>query len=239
LAGSNNKLEALEAEEVLDVFPRTILAAIEDWVAVIDARYRIIWSNDLEVGRFSLGAEQIIGRRCHEILKKADDPCSGECQVRKVFETGKPCVSERRFVLSDRSSLWGEFRAYPAFQADGTIAYVVNIGLDITRRKENQKRRNRYIVSLERALERITRDAARKPPRQPYQISGLDLTTRELEVVQLLAQGMSNPEISRVLAISHHTVKRHVVHIFDKLGVRDRTQVAVWAARYGLTSKRD
>ena len=60
------------------------------------------------------------------------------------------------------------------------------------------------------------------------------LSTRELEVLCILAEGVSNIEISHMLNISPHTVKSHVTHIFDKLGVNDRTQAAVWAARHNL-----
>ena len=60
------------------------------------------------------------------------------------------------------------------------------------------------------------------------------LTARELEVLRLVAEGCTNPEISRILSISRHTVKSHMVHIFNKLGVNDRTRAAVWAARNQL-----
>lgn len=60
------------------------------------------------------------------------------------------------------------------------------------------------------------------------------LTDRELEVLQLLARGLTNPEISKELFISPHTVKTHVVHIYEKLGVSDRAQAAVLATRYNL-----
>ena len=60
------------------------------------------------------------------------------------------------------------------------------------------------------------------------------LTSREREVLCILSEGASNNEISRMLNISPHTVKSHVIHIFNKLGVNDRTQAAVWAARHDL-----
>ena len=60
------------------------------------------------------------------------------------------------------------------------------------------------------------------------------LSPRELEVLRLLSQGATNLEISGHLNISPHTVKSHVIHIFNKLGVDDRTQAAVWAARHHL-----
>ncbi|MCK4840025.1 MAG: hypothetical protein KAS94_14570 [Desulfobulbaceae bacterium] len=56
------------------------------------------------------------------------------------------------------------------------------------------------------------------------------LTEREVEVLRLLASGSSNPEIAATLSISQHTVKSHVTHIYDKLGVNDRATAAVWAS---------
>ena len=62
------------------------------------------------------------------------------------------------------------------------------------------------------------------------------LTEREKEVLQLLALGKSNQEISRELHIAEQTVKSHVSHILGKLGVPSRTQAALYAIRAGLAS---
>lgn len=61
------------------------------------------------------------------------------------------------------------------------------------------------------------------------------LTKREDEVLRLLATGLTNREIGGLLFISESTVKTHIDHILGKLGVSDRVQAAVWAARHGLT----
>jgi len=58
-----------------------------------------------------------------------------------------------------------------------------------------------------------------------------DLTQREIQVLRYVADGASNPEISKILNISPHTVKSHIIHIFNKLNVNDRTQAAVWAVQ--------
>jgi DNA-binding NarL/FixJ family response regulator len=60
------------------------------------------------------------------------------------------------------------------------------------------------------------------------------LTPRELEVLRLLATGLSNRDIATLLFIGDGTVKTHVEHIIGKLAVSDRVQAAVWAARQGL-----
>ena len=61
-----------------------------------------------------------------------------------------------------------------------------------------------------------------------------DLTAREREVLQLIAQGRSNKEIAGELKISERTVKTHVSNIFGKLELSDRTQVALYAHKRGL-----
>ncbi|HEY6564441.1 MAG TPA: response regulator transcription factor, partial [Pirellulaceae bacterium] len=60
------------------------------------------------------------------------------------------------------------------------------------------------------------------------------LTEREATVLRACAQGMTNKEIANQLRIRPDTVKEHVQHILRKLGVSDRTQAAIWAARRGL-----
>ncbi|HEY3062306.1 MAG TPA: LuxR C-terminal-related transcriptional regulator [Chloroflexota bacterium] len=60
------------------------------------------------------------------------------------------------------------------------------------------------------------------------------LTQREREVATRIAEGCSNRQIARELVITNSTVERHVANILSKLGMRSRSQVAVWAVREGL-----
>jgi two-component system response regulator DegU len=61
------------------------------------------------------------------------------------------------------------------------------------------------------------------------------LTERELEIVRLVASGYKNKEVGSQLTISERTVKTHLTNIFQKLGVRDRVGLVMYALRHGLT----
>jgi DNA-binding NarL/FixJ family response regulator len=62
------------------------------------------------------------------------------------------------------------------------------------------------------------------------------LTSREIEVLELIAEGMINKEIAKKLYISEKTVKNHVSNIFRKIDVSDRTQAAIYAFKHNIKS---
>jgi DNA-binding NarL/FixJ family response regulator len=80
-----------------------------------------------------------------------------------------------------------------------------------------------------RVISRFTRIPRPSPPREVE-----DLTERELDVLRLLARGLSNAEIGQELYIGDTTVKTHITHILQKLNLRDRVQAVVLAHETGL-----
>ena len=70
--------------------------------------------------------------------------------------------------------------------------------------------------------------------RQRKTLAGEVLSARELEVLSLVARGASNKEVARSLFLSEATVKSHLIHLFGKLGVTDRTAAVTVALQHGL-----
>ena len=82
----------------------------------------------------------------------------------------------------------------------------------------------------------MERFAQRRPPVKTSVRVADELTPRELEVLRLVASGLSNSEIARELHVGDTTVKTHVARVLMKLGLRDRVQAVVVAYESGLVT---
>ncbi|MED7927278.1 response regulator transcription factor [Nonomuraea sp. LP-02] len=86
---------------------------------------------------------------------------------------------------------------------------------------------------------RLIGEFARMGPRPGAPVAALGtLTPRETQVLRLVAEGLSNPEIAARLVVTEETVKTHVSRVLNKLGLRDRTQAVVAAYETGLVVPR-
>ncbi|BEQ14129.1 helix-turn-helix transcriptional regulator [Desulfoferula mesophila] len=208
-----------------------ILANLGDSLMIVDRDYRVIWCKEPLME--TPGSEsEAVGHFCYQIFAGRDTPCTRACPVKPMFAQGRPQAVERHMLTSEGREIWREARAYPILDRRGAVAFAARISFDITHRKKRQSRLEDEVLTLERSLEEMNRFQLGELPFQPQ--GDASLTKRELEVLRLVAQGLSKPSIAKVLGISQNTVKRHVGNIFNKLGVNDRAQAAVWAARQGL-----
>jgi DNA-binding NarL/FixJ family response regulator/class 3 adenylate cyclase len=85
-----------------------------------------------------------------------------------------------------------------------------------------------------RLIEQFARSGSPEPGTVPAKLA--ELTPRELEVLQLVARGLSNGEIAAELVLGENTVKTHVAHLLSKLGLRDRVQAVVLAYETGFVT---
>ena len=123
---------------------------------------------------------------------------------------------------------------FPAMEA-GATSYILK-DVDMEELAEAIRRAARGEVTLHpRVAARILQElhGARSEEVNPF----TELTKREMEVLKLIANGLSNSEIAAQLVISDHTVKGHVSNIFSKLHLADRTQAAVYAWQKGVVRR--
>jgi NarL family two-component system response regulator LiaR len=130
------------------------------------------------------------------------------------------------------TSFVGDEKVFPAIKA-GAVGYLL---------KDSEP------AELIRSIHRVYRGEpslhpiiARKMVREIVELPAIKptpeaLTAREVEVLQLVAQGLSNEEIAARLVVSEATVRTHISHLLDKLHLANRVQATLYALREGLTS---
>jgi len=134
------------------------------------------------------------------------------------------------------TSFAGDDQVLPALEA-GASSYLLK---DVTPEELVEA-----IRAVHRGEPRLHPDALRKvmeaamgpradDARPPAASPPADLTERELEVIALVASGLSNREIAETFVISEKTVKTHIGHVLAKLELKDRTQLAIYALKNGL-----
>ena len=125
---------------------------------------------------------------------------------------------------------------FPALRA-GALSYVLkDVGPDELADTVRKAARGKSVLHP-RVAARVVQELRGTRSDTPNLFT--DLSDRELEVLRLIADGLSNAEIANKLIISEKTVKGHVSNILGKLHMMDRTQAAVYAWQQGLMARRD
>jgi len=123
---------------------------------------------------------------------------------------------------------------FPALQA-GAISYILKDMKMDKLADAVRKAASGEVVLHPRVAARLIQEVhgAERQETNPFQ----DLTEREMEVLKLIANGLSNSKIAEQLVISENTVKGHVSNILSKLHLVDRTQAAVYAWQQGIVQR--
>lgn len=153
----------------------------------------------------------------------------GKDGVQAIIEIKEENPEARILVLTSYAE--GEM-AFPAIKA-GALGYLLK---DSSPEELLQAIHNVYRgqISLHPTVARMLVEELGRPSELPP--TEEPLTEREVDVLQLVAQGMSNQEIAETLVVGERTVSTHVSNILDKLHLANRTQATLYALRKGLAS---
>ncbi len=149
--------------------------------------------------------------------------------VQAIGEIKKENPDARILILT---SFAEDDKVFPAIKS-GALGYLLKDSSpqELLRaiRQVHQGESSLHPTIARKLIREISQPSDLPPAQEP-------LTPREMDVLQLVAQGLSNPEIAEKLFISERTVRNYVSHILDKLHLANRVQAALYALREGLTS---
>lgn len=224
-AASSGEIEPASTSEILDS-----LIQCGDPLFVVDEHYRIVAWNSAAQALLGFGPDQTVGQPCYRLLNGTDlhgqRVCAAPCAPMLALQRGQPPPS---FTIQvDEGS--GARRPVEMSLVPLPRGLTAHVLRDASRHLSHE----RFVGQIRHALDRLVGETA--PPDEEIRVTTAALTTREQEILRLLAQGASTNEIASQLVLSSGTVRTHVQHILAKLGARRRLEAVAIARRRGLLS---
>jgi len=217
------------------------LCSTADGVYVVDGNQRVIGWNEGAERILGFGEADVIARPCYELIAgriRPDKPwCQPDCKIHNCALNRTPVEN---FDLLTRTKggadIWLNVSVIsPSNDDQPMTAHVIR---DITREKQAGDAIEQFLIAL--GLHGIVREsgakgrklitAARTPTLELQNV----LSSREIEVLTLLAEGLSTKAVSQRLKISHYTARNHIQNILSKLDLHSKAQAVSYAFKKGL-----
>ncbi len=209
-------------EEMLDTLE--VFGLSSDPLYVVDERCRIVFWNRPLQDILGYTHDEVAGRSCSLVLQGDDSfgnrYCSSDCAVQKIARRGDAVRPFRLQLLAKNGS---------------------RMTLEVTVLRFTLRVSRRLLVAhLVRLVEEQVAAVPPAPPEQPRALAAhadarvRELTTREIEILGLLAAGRKPRGIADALNISPLTARNHIQHIYEKLEVHSQSQAVAFAYRMAL-----
>jgi PAS domain S-box-containing protein len=211
--------------------PMQLLSAFErsaDGVYAVDHDQNIVFWNSAAERLLGLRASDVLRRKCFDVIAGGDHRghpfCGPDCPVVECARQGHAYENyDVRSRTADGKARWLNISIVVLVGRRRRSVLTVHLFRDITERRQREMRTRRAIGEVIGISGAAGHDAALGR-----------LTRREMEVLQLLATGLTTPGMAGALGLSKTTVRNHVEHLLAKLGVHSRLEAVVYAARHGL-----
>jgi PAS domain S-box-containing protein len=214
-----------------------------DGAFAVDANQRIIkWNSGAErILKYS--GDQVLNQNCYRIIAGHISPeklwCRANCKARGCVIKGIPLENFDLLTrTSEGESIW--INVSIVSSPPGNDPVTVHVFRDVTREKRAGLAVDQFLVALgitgngrdKATNERVHVKSINSRPASAEQIP--DLSTREIEVLTLLAEGLSTKTLAERLNISHFTVRNHIQNILVKLDLHSKAQAVSYAFKRGL-----
>jgi PAS domain S-box-containing protein len=203
-----------------------LLAGTADGGFAIDADGRIVLWNRAAESMLGHTEREVVGRQCCDLLMGDDENgnrlCCRGCHIKEIARTGTPVHTfDMRTRTKSGSPIWVNVSTLRVSN-NGAGDRTVHLIRDVTATRE--------ILSLIR--ERLATSTPAPGPAGPE--GNTTLTRREIEILHIIASGLSTKDTALRLHVSPATVRNHVQNILGKLGAHSRLEAVAYANRHRL-----
>ena len=216
---------------------RDIVALVNgtsDPAYAVDGSGHIVAWNSAAEAMFSRPAAEAIGAVCGEIIQGTDEcgpVCSRDCCVQQAIRNHHPVRNFDLQVQTPVGRRWCNVSVLIVDDASSTLPYSIHIVRQIEVRKRLELLMRDFIIS---STDMPAEQAATLVSSTHAPALQTDLSSRELEVLRLLARGNRTSAVAEHLHISRTTVNNHIQHILRKLDVHTRLEAIRRAEHAGL-----
>ena len=212
-----------------------MLARSPDGVFAVDADQRIVFWSESAEELLRHPAADVLGKRCYRVILGRDYEnhpfCRRNCPTIRAVRRGSGVANFDIACPRGDDQVWLNVSIVPVRGNSRKEPMAIHMFRDVSgrRRSERLAQATQGIVAQFIADGNgVEERAGSCPPPDP------SLTRRESEVLRLLAEGLTTEELAERLAVSRVTVRNHIQHLLEKLGVHSRLEAILSGARYGL-----
>ncbi len=236
----NETLEQRVQERTREVMAQnrlieTALNTLKDVFFVISPEGRIVRCNNELASVTGVTREKLQGMRLDSLLHDEDSASCAEW-LETTQETGS-ASQELRLKLAGGGSVPYEFMGASLRDEQGQADGVCGIAQNVAARRQTEYRLKeaiRAVINDATWFAQSVLDKMSDVDVRTTDADDVDLTEREIDVLELLAAGMKNDQIATDLGISYATVRNYVARIYEKLGVHSRAEAVIWARERGF-----
>ena len=212
-----------------------LLSRSADGVFAVDGKQRIVFWSEAAADLLNCPGGQALGRYCYEVVLGRDYEghpfCRRNCPTMRAARRGCGVPNYDIACRRNGDDVWLNVSIVPVPHARPGAAVAIHLVRDISKRRHSERLAQATIDTVSQFM---SESDGSELEGGPYPVPDPSLTSREIEVLRLLADGLGTADLARRLRLSKATVRNHVQRLLAKLGTHSRLEAVLYGARVGL-----